>query len=118
MTHQKDAVKSGYWPLYRFHPSEVEDGKPFKLDSDAAVDPDRRVRGHRDPLRRPPADPPGARRRARRRSPRPTPTSAGATTSSSPASSAPSPTCPTDPTSQPDVESDAGYRYDDEEDRA
>ena len=22
MTHQKDAVKSGYWPLYRFHPSE------------------------------------------------------------------------------------------------
>ena len=33
MTHQKDAVKSGYWPLYRFHPSEIEDGKPFKLDS-------------------------------------------------------------------------------------
>ena len=33
MTHQKDAVKSGYWPLYRFHPSEVEGGKPFKLDS-------------------------------------------------------------------------------------
>jgi pyruvate-ferredoxin/flavodoxin oxidoreductase len=35
MTHQKDAVKSGYWPLYRFHPSEIEDGKPFKLDSPA-----------------------------------------------------------------------------------
>ncbi len=35
MTHQKDAVKSGYWPLYRFHPSEVEDGQPFKLDSKA-----------------------------------------------------------------------------------
>jgi pyruvate-ferredoxin/flavodoxin oxidoreductase len=33
MTHQKDAVRSGYWPLYRFHPSEVEGGKPFKLDS-------------------------------------------------------------------------------------
>ncbi len=33
MTHQKDAVKSGYWPLYRFHPSEIEDGQPFKLDS-------------------------------------------------------------------------------------
>ena len=33
MTHQKDAVKSGYWPLYRFHPSEIETGKPFKLDS-------------------------------------------------------------------------------------
>ncbi|MCU0478681.1 MAG: hypothetical protein MUE92_08085, partial [Chloroflexi bacterium] len=33
MSHQKDAVKSGYWPLYRFHPSEVEEGQPFKLDS-------------------------------------------------------------------------------------
>ena len=33
MTHQKDAVKSGYWPLYRFHPSEIADGQPFKLDS-------------------------------------------------------------------------------------
>ena len=35
MSHQKDAVKSGYWPLYRFQPSEVEDGQPFKLDSNA-----------------------------------------------------------------------------------
>ena len=35
MTHQKDAVKSGYWPLYRFHPSEVDDGQPFRLDSKA-----------------------------------------------------------------------------------
>jgi pyruvate-ferredoxin/flavodoxin oxidoreductase len=33
MTHQKDAVRSGYWPLYRFHPSETEHGQPFKLDS-------------------------------------------------------------------------------------
>jgi pyruvate-ferredoxin/flavodoxin oxidoreductase len=33
MTHQKDAVKSGYWPLYRFQPSEVDSGQPFKLDS-------------------------------------------------------------------------------------
>jgi pyruvate-ferredoxin/flavodoxin oxidoreductase len=33
MSHQKDAVKSGYWPLYRFHPSEVDGGTPFKLDS-------------------------------------------------------------------------------------
>ena len=33
MSHQKDAVKSGYWPLYRFHPSETESGQPFKLDS-------------------------------------------------------------------------------------
>ena len=35
MTHQKDAVKSGYWPLYRFQPSEIDGGKPFKLDSNA-----------------------------------------------------------------------------------
>jgi pyruvate-ferredoxin/flavodoxin oxidoreductase len=33
MSHQKDAVKSGYWPLYRYQPSEVGDGQPFKLDS-------------------------------------------------------------------------------------
>jgi pyruvate-ferredoxin/flavodoxin oxidoreductase len=33
MTHQKDAVKSGFWPLYRYQPSEAEDGVPFKLDS-------------------------------------------------------------------------------------
>ena len=33
MSHQKDAVKSGYWPLYRFQPSEIAEGKPFKLDS-------------------------------------------------------------------------------------
>ncbi|MGA3218020.1 MAG: thiamine pyrophosphate-dependent enzyme, partial [Acidimicrobiales bacterium] len=35
MSHQKDAVQSGYWPLYRFHPSEAEAGHPFKLDSKA-----------------------------------------------------------------------------------
>jgi len=35
MSHQKDAVKSGYWPLYRYQPSEVEGGHPFKLDSGA-----------------------------------------------------------------------------------
>ncbi|MBK8481506.1 MAG: pyruvate:ferredoxin (flavodoxin) oxidoreductase [Proteobacteria bacterium] len=35
MTHQKDAVKSGYWPLYRFSPQSgaTPDGKPFVLDS-------------------------------------------------------------------------------------
>ncbi|HEX6238358.1 MAG TPA: pyruvate:ferredoxin (flavodoxin) oxidoreductase [Acidimicrobiales bacterium] len=33
MTHQKDAVRSGYWPLYRFQPSEIEHGHPFRLDS-------------------------------------------------------------------------------------
>jgi pyruvate-ferredoxin/flavodoxin oxidoreductase len=35
MSHQKDAVRSGYWPLYRFQPSEIEDGQPFRLDSRA-----------------------------------------------------------------------------------
>lgn len=33
MTHQRDAVKSGYWPLYRFTPTEEEGAKPFHLDS-------------------------------------------------------------------------------------
>jgi pyruvate-ferredoxin/flavodoxin oxidoreductase len=36
MAHQKDAVKSGYWPLYRFQPSDTDDGQPFKLDSHKA----------------------------------------------------------------------------------
>jgi len=31
MTHQRDAVRSGYWPLYRYNP-RVE-GSPFHLDS-------------------------------------------------------------------------------------
>ncbi|MGD0833927.1 MAG: pyruvate:ferredoxin (flavodoxin) oxidoreductase [Candidatus Dormibacteria bacterium] len=33
MTHQKDAVRSGYWPLYRFRPTEDAAGQPFTLDS-------------------------------------------------------------------------------------
>jgi pyruvate-ferredoxin/flavodoxin oxidoreductase len=33
MSHQKDAVKSGYWPLYRFQPTEHEGEHPFRLDS-------------------------------------------------------------------------------------
>src|SRR5688500_14211309 len=33
MTHQKDAVRYGHWPLYRFQPSESEHATPFKLDS-------------------------------------------------------------------------------------
>jgi pyruvate-ferredoxin/flavodoxin oxidoreductase len=33
MSHQKDAVRSGYWPLYRFRPSEAEHEVPFQLDS-------------------------------------------------------------------------------------
>jgi pyruvate-ferredoxin/flavodoxin oxidoreductase len=33
MTHQKDAVRSGYWPLYRYHPGAGEHDQPFSLDS-------------------------------------------------------------------------------------
>jgi len=34
MTHQKEAVNSGYWPLYRFDPRHAEtDHRPFQLDS-------------------------------------------------------------------------------------
>jgi pyruvate-ferredoxin/flavodoxin oxidoreductase len=33
MTHQKDAVASGYWPLYRFRPGTGEHEHPFHLDS-------------------------------------------------------------------------------------
>jgi len=33
MAHERDAVKSGYWPLYRFRPSDAATGQPFKLDS-------------------------------------------------------------------------------------
>jgi pyruvate-ferredoxin/flavodoxin oxidoreductase len=35
MTHQKDAVKSGYWPLYRYTPSRHPEEQPFKLDAKA-----------------------------------------------------------------------------------
>ncbi|MCA9771259.1 MAG: pyruvate:ferredoxin (flavodoxin) oxidoreductase, partial [Myxococcales bacterium] len=34
MSHQREAVDSGYWPLYRFDPGSGEDGRhPFRLDS-------------------------------------------------------------------------------------
>ncbi len=33
MEHQKAAVTSGYWPLYRFHPSPDAGAHPFSLDS-------------------------------------------------------------------------------------
>ena len=39
MSHQKDAVKSGYWPLYRYRPTEGVDGHPFQLDSKAPLIP-------------------------------------------------------------------------------
>jgi pyruvate-ferredoxin/flavodoxin oxidoreductase len=33
MSHQKDAVRSGYWPLYRYRPTQNEHEHPFQLDS-------------------------------------------------------------------------------------
>jgi len=39
MTHQKDAVRSGYWPLYRYRPSSETDEHPFQLDSSAPTIP-------------------------------------------------------------------------------
>ena len=39
MDHMKDAVRSGYWPLYRFQPTPTRDGQPFKLDSRAPTLP-------------------------------------------------------------------------------
>jgi pyruvate-ferredoxin/flavodoxin oxidoreductase len=39
MTHQKDAVRSGYWPLYRFHPGVGDHTVPFHLDSKDPVIP-------------------------------------------------------------------------------
>ncbi len=33
MSHQRDAVKSGYWPLFRRHPGTAEDAPVLRLDS-------------------------------------------------------------------------------------
>ncbi len=33
MSHQDDAVDSGYWPLYRYRPSDADGSHPLKLDS-------------------------------------------------------------------------------------
>ncbi|HET9656257.1 MAG TPA: pyruvate:ferredoxin (flavodoxin) oxidoreductase [Kineosporiaceae bacterium] len=33
MSHQKEAVASGYWPLYRFRPAADSEAHPLKLDS-------------------------------------------------------------------------------------
>jgi len=39
MGHQKEAVKSGYWPLYRYRPTTEEHEQPFQLDSAAPTIP-------------------------------------------------------------------------------
>ena len=94
MSHQKDAVRSGYWPLYRFHPSDDADGTPFHLDSKP---PTMRVADFAavgGPLRRARtvATPNGPA--SWRRCCRPTSTSAGTTTRRWPEWSARSPTWP------------------------
>jgi pyruvate-ferredoxin/flavodoxin oxidoreductase len=39
MTHQKLAVQTGYWPLYRFHPGHGPHEHPFRLDSHTPTKP-------------------------------------------------------------------------------
>jgi len=39
MAHQKEAVKAGYWPLYRYKPTVEEHEHPFQLDSAAPTIP-------------------------------------------------------------------------------
>ena len=39
MSHQKDAVQCGFWPLYRFHPGTEEHAHPLRLDSRRAKRP-------------------------------------------------------------------------------
>ena len=39
MAHQRDAVRSGFWPLWRYHPGLGEHERPFQLDSKAAQIP-------------------------------------------------------------------------------
>ncbi|MCL4683376.1 pyruvate:ferredoxin (flavodoxin) oxidoreductase [Myxococcota bacterium] len=33
MSHQRDAVRSGFWPLWRYHPGAEAEHRPFHLDS-------------------------------------------------------------------------------------
>lgn len=40
LEHQKNAVETGFWPLYRFDPRRVAEGKPgLQLDSKAPTKP-------------------------------------------------------------------------------
>jgi len=39
MSHQKEAVSSGYWPLFRYRPSVDEHTQPLHLDSKAPTSP-------------------------------------------------------------------------------
>ena len=64
MTHQKDAVRSGYWPLYRYRPSLDEHQHPFQLDSAAPSVPLRDFALQRGALRDARPHRPGTLRRA------------------------------------------------------
>ena len=44
MSHQKDAVKSGYWPLYRFQPTATDGGQPSSTTQRASLSRPRGVR--------------------------------------------------------------------------
>ena len=74
-----------------------------------------RLRRDRDPLRGPRAHPPGTGRRARGAGPGRRRRALALLRAARRRSSAPFRTCTDDPTIVPDVESDAGYRYDDED---
>ena len=40
LSHQKDAVETGSWPLYRYNPLNIKEGKaPLMLDSKAPSKP-------------------------------------------------------------------------------
>jgi pyruvate-ferredoxin/flavodoxin oxidoreductase len=39
MAHQRDAVRSGFWPLWRYHPGTDPHQRPFQLDSREASIP-------------------------------------------------------------------------------
>ena len=113
MSHQKDAVKSGYWPLYRFQPTEAEGRATLPARLAQAVDPGAATSSRPKPrfaiLQRTHPE----RAAAWRRWSRPTSTSAGTTTSSSPPWSGPSPTSPTR-ASNPRSTATPGYRYDED----
>ena len=88
MSHQRDAVKSGYWPLYRYKPSPDEHAHPFQLDARPPSMPVADFAHARSTVRGAGAHASRTRGRAAWRSRSPTSTNGGATTNSSQASSA------------------------------
>jgi pyruvate/2-oxoacid:ferredoxin oxidoreductase beta subunit len=85
MAHQKDAVKSGYWPLYRYQPSEARAVSRSSSTRAHLRCPSANSCRRRQGFAAPQAHQPGASRPNWPNSPRQTPTSGSVTTSSSPA---------------------------------